>query len=206
MNLELFLTFVLATIVMIVIPGPSVLLTVAHAMAFGTRRALVTLAGIVSGISVQLVVTLIGMTSFMLFLAAWFELLRWAGVAYLVYLGLQQWLSKPDAAAPATDVGRSRRSLFAQGFLVTVTNPKSMVFLAAFFPQFVDPGAPLVPQLAAMSLAFVAIAYVFTGLWCLPAARLGHWLSGQRRLIWRNRITGSLFLGAGLGLALARRS
>ena len=109
MNLELFLTFVLATIVMIVIPGPSVLLTVAHAMAFGTRRALVTLAGIVSGISVQLVVTLIGMTSFMLFLAAWFELLRWAGVAYLVYLGLQQWLSKPDAAAPATDVGRSRR-------------------------------------------------------------------------------------------------
>ena len=87
-----------------------------------------------------------------------------------------------------------------------MTNPKSMVFLAAFFPQFVDPGAPLVPQLAAMSLAFVAIAYVFTGLWCLPAARLGHWLSGQRRLIWRNRITGSLFLGAGLGLALARRS
>ena len=142
MNLELFLAFVLATIVMIIIPGPSVLLTVAHAMAFGTRRALVTLAGIVSGISVQLAATLIGMTSFMLFLAEWFELLRWAGVAYLVYLGLQQWLSKPEAAGPAASAGRSGRSLFAQGFLVTVTNPKSMVFLAAFFPQFVDPAAP----------------------------------------------------------------
>jgi threonine/homoserine/homoserine lactone efflux protein len=205
MNLELFLAFVLATIVMIVIPGPSVLLTVAHAMAFGTRRALVTLAGIVSGISVQLAVTLIGMTSFMLFLAEWFEVLRWAGVAYLVYLGLQQWLSKPEAVGTPTNASRSGRSLYAQGFLVTVTNPKSMVFLAAFFPQFVDPAAPLVPQLTVMSAAFLIITFVFTWLWCLPAARLGHWLSGRRRLLWRNRITGTLFLGAGLGLALARR-
>lgn len=206
MNLDLFLAFVLATIVMIVIPGPSVLLTVAHAIAFGTRRALVTLAGIVSGISVQLAVTLVGMSSFMLFLAEWFEWLRWAGVAYLIYLGLQQWLSKPAAAGPAPDASRSGRSLFAQGFVVTVTNPKSMVFLAAFFPQFVDPAAPLAPQLTAMSVAFLVITFVFTWLWCLPAARLGTWLSGEQGLVWRNRITGSLFLGAGLGLALARRS
>ncbi len=206
MNPELFLAFVLATIVMIVIPGPSVMLTVAHSMAFGLRRALVTLAGIVCGISVQLAVTLIGMTSFMLLLADWFELLRWAGVAYLVYLGLQQWRAAPEQSQPAPGAGRSGRSLFAQGFLVTVTNPKSMVFLAAFFPQFVDPAAPLGPQLVAMSVAFVAIAYVFTGLWCLPAARLGRWLSGRRRVLWRNRITGSLFIGAGLGLALARRA
>jgi threonine/homoserine/homoserine lactone efflux protein len=204
MNPELFLAFVLATIVMIVIPGPSVMLTVAHSMAFGLRRALVTLAGIVCGISVQLAVTLVGMTSFMLLLADGFELLRWAGVAYLVYLGLQQWRAAPVDSLPA-GAGRSGRSLFTQGFLVTVANPKSMIFLAAFFPQFVDPAAPLGPQLAAMSVAFVAIAFVFTGLWCLPAARIGRWLNGRRRILWRNRVTGSLLIGAGLGLALARR-
>ena len=206
MNPELFFAFVLATVVMIVIPGPSVMLTVAHAMAFGARRALVTLFGIVSGISAQLAVTLIGMTSFMLFLADWFEVLRWAGVLYLLYLGVQQWRAAPEAPGEIAGARRSGRSLFAQGFVITATNPKSMVFLAAFFPQFVDPALALAPQLLAMSLAFVAIAFVFTGLWCLPAARMGKWLTGGRRVLWRNRVTGSLFIGAGLGLALARRA
>ena len=83
------------------------------------------------------------------------------------------------------------------GFQITL-HPFDAILSAA--------AAPLVPQLTVMSAAFLIITFVFTWLWCLPAARLGSWLSGERRLVWRNRITGSLFLGAGLGLALARRS
>ncbi len=99
MSLELYVAFALATMVMILLPGPSVMLTVAHTMAFGMRRALVTLVGIICGISVQLGTTLIGMTSFMLILADWLEALRWAGVAYLIYLGVRQWRAEPDPHA-----------------------------------------------------------------------------------------------------------
>ena len=205
MNLELFAAFLLATAVMILIPGPSVMLTVAHTMAFGMRRAMVTLIGIVCGISTQLAVALAGMTSFMLLLADWFEVLRWAGVAYLIYLGIQQWRAPPEAEAGEEGAGRSGRSLFAQGYLVTVANPKSLVFLAAFFPQFVDPAVPLGVQLPIMSAAFIAIAFVFTWLWCLPASRAGAWFRKPGRLRLRNRVSGGLMMGAGLGLAIVRR-
>jgi threonine/homoserine/homoserine lactone efflux protein len=86
MTLELYLAFVAATTIMILLPGPSVLLTVAHAMAFGGRRALLTVAGTSTAIVLQLAVTALGMTSLLLVLSEWFEVLRWAGVAYLVYL------------------------------------------------------------------------------------------------------------------------
>ena len=205
MNLELFVAFVVATAIMILIPGPSVMLTVAHTMSFGMRRTMVTLVGIVCGIATQLAIALIGMTSFMLLLADWFEVLRWAGVAYLIYLGVQQWRARPEEEGEGAALSRSGRSLFAQGFLVTVANPKSLVFLAAFFPQFVDPAVPLALQLPVLSVSFLVIAFVFTWLWCLPAARAGAWFRGPRRIRLRNRISGGLMMGAGLGLAVVRR-
>ena len=205
MNLEFYAAFVVATAVMILIPGPSVMLTVAHTMAFGMRRAMVTLAGIICGIGSQLAVALLGMTSFMLLLADWFEVLRWAGVAYLIYLGVQQWRAAPEAEAEGAGIGRSGRSLFAQGYLVTVANPKSLVFLAAFFPQFIDPAVPLGLQLPILSVTFIVIAFVFTWIWCLPAARAGTWFRKPGRVRLRNRISGGLMMGAGLGLAVVRR-
>ena len=90
MDLGLYLAFFLATTIMIVLPGQSVMLAVAHSMAFGWRRAFVTVGGITCGIAVQLAITLIGMASFLLLLADWFVWLRWAGVAYLIYLGVRQ--------------------------------------------------------------------------------------------------------------------
>ena len=206
MNPELYFAFVAATAVMILLPGPSVMLTVAHGMAFGPRGALVTLTGIVSGISVQLAITLAGMTSFMIFMTEWFEVLRWAGVAYLVYLGIQQWRADPTAPDLPNGSASSPRSRFLQGLVITVMNPKSMIFLAAFFPQFIDPAVPLSLQLPVLSVTFVAIAFVFTGLWLIPAGQAARWFRSASRARWRNRITGSLILGAGVGLALARRA
>ena len=196
MNLELYLAFVVATTVMILLPGPSVMLTVAHSLAFGAIRALATVSGAVLAIGVQLLVTLIGMSWLMLILADGFELLRWAGVAYLVFLGVQQW------RAPAADAGAevravSGKALFAQGFLVTIANPKSLIFLAAFFPQFVDPAAPWLPQMVLLGVTFLVIGFVFTAAWGFAADRTRVWFGG-RRLRLRNRIAGSLMIGAGL--------
>ena len=207
MDLILYIAFFAATTIMILLPGPSVMLTVAHAISFGWRRALATVAGATIGVGIQLAITLVGMTSLMVLMAAWFEWLRWAGVAYLVYLGIQQWRAPPEPdAAPEV---RSGRSLLIQGVVVTTANPKSMIFLAAFFPQFVDPLAAPGPQFVLLGVTFLAITFGFTALWAVAAGRAGTAFrtrkGAHRGIRLRNRITGSLMIGAGLGLALARR-
>ena len=205
MDLELYLAFVVATTVMILLPGPSVMLTVAHSLAFGAVRALATVSGAVVAIGVQLLVTLVGMTWLMLVMADWFELLRWAGVAYLIFLGVQQW--RAPAAEPAAGARAvSGKALFAQGLLVTIANPKSLIFLAAFFPQFVDPTVPWLPQMVLLGVTFLVIGFVFTAAWGFAADRARVWFRGRRRVRLRNRIAGSLMIGAGLGLAMVRRT
>ncbi|MEM7024711.1 MAG: LysE family translocator [Pseudomonadota bacterium] len=204
MDPQLYLAFVAATTVMILLPGPSVMLTVAHSLSFGAHRALLTVSGAVLAIGVQLMVTLLGMTWLMLVLAEWFEVLRWAGVAYLVYLGVQQWRAPVTDGTDAAEVA-SRKALFTQGFLVTIANPKSLIFLAAFFPQFIDPAAAWVPQMVLLSVTFLTIGFVFTSLWGFAADRTRIWFHGRRVRI-RNRIAGSLMIGAGLGLAMVRRA
>jgi threonine/homoserine/homoserine lactone efflux protein len=204
MDLNLYIAFFVATTLMILLPGPSVMLTVAHSISFGWRRALATVAGATIGVGIQLAITLIGMTSLMVLMAEWFEWMRWAGVAYLAYLGTQQWRARPEAeAAPAP---RSGRSLLIQGVVVTTANPKSMFFLAAFFPQFLDPLAAPGPQFALLGVTFLGITFVFTGLWAVAAGHAGSVFRTQHSIRWRNRIAGTLMLGAGLGLALVRRS
>jgi homoserine/homoserine lactone efflux protein len=205
MPLDLYLAFVLASAVLILIPGPNVTLLVANSLAYGARRALATLAGTSSAIALQLVITVLGMTSLMLVLATWFEWLRWAGVLYLVYLGVQQWRAAPVALEDMGPQGVASRALFWRGFLVSATNPKTLLFYAAFFPQFVDPASPLLPQLLLMSTTFLGLATVLDGGYALLAGRLRLLFRGRRRARLRNRLTGSLLIGAGLGLALARR-
>ena len=207
MTVELYVAFVLASTVLILIPGPNVTLLVANSLAHGFRHALATLAGTSAAIAIQLVVVALGMTSLMLVLAEWFEWLRWAGVAYLVWLGVQHWRAKVGnggdgcAGGPAV----SARRLFWQGFAVSATNPKTLLFYAAFFPQFIEPGAALAPQLALLCVTFLVLATVLDGTYAALAGRLRGVLADGRRARIRNRVTGTLLIGAGLGLALARR-
>ncbi len=204
MQLDVYIAFFIATTIMILLPGPSVLLTVAHSMAFGWRRALLTVAGATCGVGIQVAVTFAGMASFMLLLAEGFEWLRWAGVAYLLYLGIRQWRATPEG--PGIDSQKSNgRKLFLQGLVVTIPNPKSLLFLAAFFPQFIDPTVPLATQAAILVPSFLFITFFFTGVWALAAGQLRGLFQSRRRILLRNRITGSLMIGAAFGLAAARR-
>jgi threonine/homoserine/homoserine lactone efflux protein len=205
MSLDLYLAFLLATTVLILIPGPNVTLLVATSLAHGPRRALITLAGTSSAIALQLVIVALGMTSLILVLAGWFEWLRWAGVAYLVYLGIQQWRAEPLALddLDARRAGSGR--LFWRGVLVSATNPKTLLFYGAFFPQFVAPGSPPGPQLALLCTTFLFVATALDGAYALLAGRLRPWLRDRRRARLRNRLTGSCLIAAALGLAFARR-
>lgn len=205
MSTELYLAFVVTVIVLVMVPGPVVAISVAHSLSHGWRRALLTVAGASASIVVQLTITSIGLTSFLLVLAEWFEVLRWICVAFLIYLGVRQWLAKPEAVAQD---GRatSSRSLFGQGFLVSSTNPKSLAFYGALFPYFIEPSHAPVPQLALLSITFLVIFSSGVTLYVLLAHQANRLFRDRRSALIRNRVVGSLFIGAGVGLALVRRN
>jgi len=206
LNTDLFLAFCLATTALVLLPGPVVTLVIANAVAHGRLTGLATVAGSSIGNALLVAAGALGLTTLLALLADVFEYVRWAGVAYLIYLGLRQWREALRASAsPGTIPVPRKRSVFAQGFLVAITNPKSILFYAAFFPQFIDRGLAIGPQLVAMSIAFVVIAVVFDGAYALLAARIRPLLMGERRRRIRAGLTGSLLIGTGVGLALARR-
>ncbi len=206
MPLDLYLAFILASTVLILLPGPNVTLLVATSLTQGARRALMTLAGTSSAIALQLLITALGTTSLLAMLAAGFEWLRWAGVLYLLWLGVRQWRARPMALEDVEPAAVSTGRLFWRGFVVSATNPKTLLFYAAFLPQFLDPGQPPLPQLMLLGTSFLVLATVLDGSYTLLAGRLRPWFRGQRRARLRNRVSGSLLIGAGLGLALARRN
>jgi len=198
----LFLTFVAAVTVLMLIPGPNVALIVANSVAYGPRYGLLTVAGTSSAMVMQLGVTALGMTELLGTLGVWFEGLRWIGVAYLIWLGIAQW------RAPATDLARTRaepksaRAIYLRALLVSLTNPKTLFFYGAFFPQFVIPGAQAGAQIALLSATFLALAVLVDGGWALVAGRARGLLASRGRL--RNRLSGGLLIGAGTALALVR--
>jgi threonine/homoserine/homoserine lactone efflux protein len=173
MSPALWAAFAAATAVLMLIPGPNVALTVAA----------------------------LGVTAVFGALAEAFGTLRWLGVAYLVWLGIRAWRE------PASDLSETRAAppskTFGRGFFVSLTNPKTLAFYAAFLPQFLDPAKPLGPQMAILSVTFVAVALIIDSGWALLAARARGGVARFGRL--RNRLTGAALIGAALGLALARR-
>ncbi len=209
MSLELYVAFVAATAVLIIMPGPVVSLVIANALTHGTRAGLVTVGGAQAAIAIQLVVVALGLTSLVAVMAEWFEWLRWIGAAYLVWLGVQKWRAKPllpEERHQETLGGDARQvAIFGQGFVVALTNPKSLFFFAAFFPQFLDVGAPAGPQLALLCPTFIVIAGIFDGSYALLAGRARGWLRDRRHVLIGERITGSFLIAAGAWLALARR-
>lgn len=204
MSLDLYLGFLAAALVMVAIPGPNVALIVANALARGPRAGLVTVAGTSAAMVVQLSLVVAGMAAAMTVLADVFEWLRWIGVAYLVVLGVRAWRAPASDLARVKPSARPDRAAFLRGVLVSLTNPKTLLFYGALLPQFVDPSRPAAPQLVLLAATFVVVATAGDSLWAVFAGRARGLLAGRGRL--RNRLTGGALIGAGLGLALARRS
>jgi homoserine/homoserine lactone efflux protein len=199
---SLYAGFVAATVLLMLVPGPNVALIVANSLVFGARVGLVTVFGTIVGMIVQLSVAALGVTALFGALAEGFNTLRWLGVVYLLWLGVRDWRT------PAGDLSRiapvSPRRIFTRGFLVSLTNPKPLVFYAAFLPQFLVADAPLGRQMAILSVTFVAIGFLVDSGWAFAGARARGLVARFGRA--RNRLTGAILVGAGaaLGLALAR--
>ncbi len=204
MSLELYLAFVSATTVLMLIPGPNVALIVANSVSNGPKHGLVTVAGTSSAMVVQLVFTVVGLTGLLIILSAWFEWFRWVGVAYLIYLGIKAWCAPAVDLKTTTAPSKPLHEVFFQGFLVSLTNPKTLLFYAAFLPQFVSPAQGQTLQLLLLAATFLAIAVVVDSGWALLAHRARRALGLSGRVL--NRLTGGLLLTAAAGLAVARRT
>jgi len=201
-SLELYAAFVAATAALMLIPGPNVALIVANSVAHGARHGLLTVAGTTSAAIPQLLVAALGMTALLSTLGQWFEALRWAGVAYLGWLGVQHW------RAPAADLAQAQPAppltrVFGRGVVVSLANPKTLLFYGAFFPQFVSAEGDVAAQLVLLCSTYLAVAALIDSGWALAAARARRLLARRGR--WRNRLTAGLLFGAGAGLALARQ-
>jgi homoserine/homoserine lactone efflux protein len=202
-DIDLYFAFIGAVIILMLIPGPNVALIVANSVGHGTRYGLITVAGTASAMIAQLSFTIIGMSAVLGVMGEWFEWLRWAGVLYLLYLGIRQW------RAPPVDLSRTRpetaapRAIYARAFLVSLTNPKTLLFYGAFFPQFIRPELGMGNQVALLAATFLVLALLIDGLWAVLAGRARGLLARRGRL--RQRLSGGLLIGAGIGLAFAHR-
>jgi threonine/homoserine/homoserine lactone efflux protein len=202
MTIELYAAFVAATTILMFIPGPNVALITANSIRHGPRYGLATVAGTCAAMVPQLALTALGMTEALGLAGRWFAVLRWAGVAYLVWLGVRAWRGVSDEGANAAPERASLRTVFFNGFLISLTNPKTLLFYVAFFPQFVGADRPA-GQLWWLAATFLALAALIDCGWALLAGRLRGALAGHAGL--RGRLTGAVLIAAGAGLAVARR-
>jgi|SRR6185369_2179695 len=202
MNYELFTAFLLITIVLVVVPGPIVTLVISTGATQGTRAALVTVAGCTLGNAILIVAIAFGLNAVIRYTAEIFEVLRWAGAAYLIWLGIQAWRHAGEGAplTPPPD-----RVHFRRGLMVALSNPKTIAFFTAFLPQFVDPNLPAGFQLAMMCAVAVPVAGLSDAGWALAAGAGRTFFLRRANARWLGRLSGMALIGGGVWLSLARR-
>lgn len=204
---EVWLTFVGAAIAIAVSPGAGAIQSMATGLSHGVRRGYWSILGLEVGLMLQLALVAIGLGAVVAKSILAFNIVKWAGVAYLIYLAVRQW--RTATVDLREQVGKAinggRLSLLVRGFLVNATNPKGLVFFLAVLPQFVVPTAPLLPQYVAIGATMVAVDLVVMGLYTALSARLLKWMQTPRQQTAVNRVFSGLFATAAVVLSLLRR-
>jgi threonine/homoserine/homoserine lactone efflux protein len=203
MSLQAYLAFVAACIALALLPGPIVTLVIANGLRHGTRAALTNVLGAQAGLAIVICIVAIGLTSLMATMGYWFDWVRFAGAAYLVWLGIKLIRSPVEGVSADAPPPPPRGGFFLQGFLVLLSNPTVLVFFGAFIPQFMDMSKPHVPQVALLGATFMVTAVMSDMLYAVLAGRARKFFSARRtRLL--SRISGGFMIGGGIWLALTR--
>jgi homoserine/homoserine lactone efflux protein len=202
MNPQLFTAFLLITFVLVITPGPIVTLVIATGATRGVRPALATVVGTTLGNALLLTAIALGLSWVLANALILFDVMRWAGAAYLIYLGVQAWRGAAKAADPPPVADHVH---FARGLAVALTNPKTIIFFTAFLPQFVDPSLSTGRQLAVMCVATTLMAGTTDAAWAIASGLGRAWFMKPQRAKWLARLSGSVLIGGGIWLSLARR-
>ncbi|MGB8315005.1 MAG: LysE family translocator [Aestuariivirga sp.] len=179
MPYESYFAFCVAAMALALVPGPTVTVIIANSLRFGTRAGLMNVAGTQVGFVIWLGIAALGLGAAIKIMGTWFDVLRWAGAIYLVWLGIKMFMSKGDLAV-AVDRARPRGSFFLQGFVVIISNPKMLVLFGALIPPFLSNDGNMMQQTLLLGLTFMVIAGAGDTLYALLAGKAGAWLSRSR--------------------------
>lgn len=206
MTFEWWFAYLLTSIVLSLSPGSGAINTMTTAISHGYRGATASIAGLQTGLGIHIVLVGVGLGTLFSRSVIAFEVLKWAGAAYLIWLGIQQW-----RAAGAIDLNtmantQSRSRLFKRAVFVNLTNPKSIVFLAALFPQFIMPQEPQLMQYVVLAVTTIVVDIIVMIGYATLATRIAGWIKGPKQMKALNKVFGSLFMLIGALLASARHA
>src|SRR5947207_2085556 len=179
MSTELYLAYVLACFAIVIVPGPTVTLIIANSLRHGARTGLLNVAGTQLGLALMIAVLCVGLASIIATMGVWFDWVRLAGAAYLVWLGFRLLRAPGARDAPRSAPLPPRSGFFLQGLLVILSNPKALLFFGALIPQFVDPSGNAASQVVLLGATFMAVATLCDGAYAVLVGRLGLVLSGR---------------------------
>ena len=200
---DLYFAYVAACILIAIVPGPTVTVIVANSLRYGTRAGLLNVAGTQLGLALMMAALVVGLSSVIAAMGWLFDWLRYAGAAYLVWLGWRL-LRAPGALGDAAAARHPHGGFLLQGFLVMLANPKALLFFGAFIPQFVDPAGDYVAQIVLLGVTAMLVALFSDGAYAVLTGRAGALLTHKRvRLV--SRLSGACLIGGGIWLAFTRR-
>ena len=207
MSLEIYITYVFAATLILVIPGPTIILVISQAVTHGRKSVVPLVAGVVFGDFTAMTLSLLGLGAIMTASASLFTLFKWIGALYLLYLGINLWRANPKSSSiQHGNKDISPRSLFKSSFIVTALNPKGIAFFVAFLPQFISHHESVFKQLLLLGGTFLFLALVNAALYALFASRLREAIKRTSVRKWFNRCGGTALIGAGIFTASMQRS
>ena len=206
-SFELWLAYVATVSIIVITPGPSVLLAASHGMSHGLNKTFGTITGDLSANIIQMILAALGLGAILLASESLFYGMKWVGVGYLVYMGIKQWRSSSQNLFK-TENGKnvSVKKLFLTGFSVSASNPKAILFFAALFPMFIDPSLAKLPQIIILGMTFIILDGSSLIVYAKFAEKIKTWLESRGKENMQNKIIGSLLLLAAGALSLVKRS
>lgn len=198
MPFETWLAFTAAAAVLLIIPGPTILLVVSYALGQGWRTALPMAIGVALGDFTAMALSLLGLGALLAASATLFTILKWIGAAYIVWLGIKLWRAGGSLDVTPRKDAASAFKMLGHAWLVTALNPKGLVFFVAFLPQFIDPALPFLPQVSLCAATFLILAFANALTYALIASRAREAVRDPRAIGLINKTGGSLLIGAGI--------
>lgn len=204
MNSEVLLAYILASVIIIVVPGPNIILIINDSVRCGFKKSVLTILGIKIGTTLLFLISLSGLTALLSLFSSMFAIIKWVGVCYLIYLGISQIVSslKTDSLDYRSEI--ENNSFFLKGFIVSVTNPKGLLFAGAFFPQFLNNQIAIGPQIVILCGSFLIISLIIEIIYAYAGDRTAKIFKTEHFKRLSARISGAFLIMFGIGLSFVK--
>lgn len=205
MSAQVLLAYVVAVSIIVAVPGPNIVLIMSDSVRFGFNKSLLTILGVQAGTSFLICLSLIGLTALLTLFSCIFTIIKWLGVFYLLYIGMSQIISSFKRKSSADVINTENSNLFLKGFFVSATNPKGLLFAAAFFPQFINEQLSIATQVTVLFIGFFLVSFFIEIIYAYGAHTGGRLFKTQRFKRITERVSGAFLIMFGLGLSFVEQ-